>query len=170
MKTALFVIAQEVFRDEEYAVPKETLESRGMRVVTASSLAGPAVGKLGMTATADISLADAGQSEWDAVVFIGGGGASAFFDDALAHRIATQALAGGHVVGAICIAPSTLARAGLLDGVLATAFASQKQDLIAHGADWVEVPVVVSGRIVTANGPDAAEEFGRCIADLLAES
>jgi protease I len=169
MKTALMVIAPELFRDEEYALPKGVFESHGMHVVTASTRAGVCRGKLGMTATAEVSLADASAQEWDAVVFIGGGGASVFFDDVIAHRLARDTLGRGAVLAAICIAPSTLARAGLLDGVRATAFPSQREDLIAHGASWDDGPVVVDGGIVTANGPEAAETFGQVIVGLLGQ-
>ena len=167
MKTALLVIAQEIFRDEEYARPKAVLEAHGVTVTTASLQPGPARGKLGMTAVADVALATAAARQWDCVAFIGGAGASVFFDDPDAHALARDTLASGAVVGAICIAPSILARAGLLQGVPATAFASQHDDLVEHGALWEPGPVVVSGRIVTANGPDAAQEFGQRLAELL---
>lgn len=167
MKSALLVIAQQVFRDEEYAQPKAVLEAAGIDVVTASQQPGPAVGKLGLVATADISVVDAVERHWDAVAFIGGAGAAVFFDDCDAHRIARENYLAGHVVGAICIAPSVLAHAGLLEGVTATAFSSQREDLLAHGAHWSDAPVVVAGRIVTANGPSAAQEFGHRLVELL---
>jgi protease I len=167
MPTALMVIAPEVFRDEEYAEPKRVLEERGARVVTASTRPGACKGKLGMTATADISVSDALDGTWDAVLFIGGGGSSVFFDDEAAHGLASATLERGAIVGAICIAPSTLAHAGLLAGRRATAFESQEQDLVIHGAVWTDEEVTVDGRIVTANGPEAAEAFGVTIAELL---
>lgn len=167
MARVLMVIAPAVFRDEEYAHPKAVLEARGAEVITASRAVGPCQGKLGMTAEATVALADAEASGYDAVVFVGGGGAETYFDDPSAHRLARATLEAGRVLGAICIAPSILARAGLLHGVRATAFASQKDDLIAHGARWSEGPVEVDGPIVTANGPDAARDFGYQIGDLL---
>jgi protease I len=167
MKSALMVIAQEIFRDEEYAEPKRVLESRGIEVTTASVEAGEAIGKLGMRAHADISLSDARSTGWDAVLFVGGAGASVFFDDPAAHDLARQTLENGAVLGAICIAPSTLAHAGLLKGVHATAFASQEADVRAHGALWTGEPVTIDGLIVTANGPEAAERFGLKVAELL---
>ena len=167
MPHVLMVIAPEVFRDEEYAVPREVLEGRGSRVTTASTRAGVCHGKLGMTAEAALAVADAHAADYDAVVFVGGGGAQVFFDDPAAHGLASDALSGGQVLGAICIAPSILAHAGLLEGVHATAFPSQRDDLIAHGAVWSDGPVEVDGRMVTANGPDAARDFGLALADLL---
>ncbi|MBN1192091.1 MAG: DJ-1/PfpI family protein [Coriobacteriia bacterium] len=167
MVNVLMVIAPAVFRDEEYEHPKQVLEGRGATITTASRAPGECRGKLGMTAEATIGIADAAASDYDAVVFIGGGGAEVFFDDPDAHRLAQEAVAGGGVVGAICIAPSILARAGLLRDVRATAFQSQREDLISHGAVWTGAPVEVSGPIVTANGPDAARAFGWAIGDVL---
>lgn len=169
-KEALLVIAQETFRDEEYAQPKQVLESSGVSVMTASILPGVCTGKLGMVATADISLRDALGQPWDAVAFIGGAGARAYFDDTDAHALARETAERGAVLGGICIAPSVLAHAGLLAGRRATSFESQQEDLVAHGAEWVESDVVVDGLIVTANGPLAATGFGEAIAELLAAS
>jgi len=167
MKSALLVIAQSAFRDEEYAEPKMILESRGVRVTTASVVPGSAIGKLGMRAVAQTSVSAARETEWDAVLFIGGAGAAVFFDDPDAHELAHSAAARGAVLGAICVGPSTLARAGLLNGLRATAFPSQEADLRAHGALWTGESVTTDGLVVTANGPDAAEEFGSRVADLL---
>ncbi len=167
MASVLMVIAPEVFRDEEYDHPKQALESRGATVTTASTRAGACHGKLGMIAEATHALAEARAADYDAVVFVGGGGAEVFFDDQAAHALACEMHALDRVVAAICIAPSVFARAGLLRGVHATAFPSQRDDLIAHGALWSTGPVEIDGRIITANGPDAARDFGLAIADAL---
>jgi len=167
MPDVVMVIAPEVFRDEEYAEPKRVLEDRGAQVVTASVTPGECIGKLGMKAEATMSVADAAKREWDAAVFVGGAGAQVFFDDEHAHRLATETYGRGNIAAAICIGPSVLARAGLLTGVRATAFESRHDDLIAHGALWTGAPVTVDGRIITANGPEAATEFGEALADAL---
>jgi protease I len=161
------IIAPTVFRDEEYAEPKRVLEAHGVEVTTASMAPGECIGKLGMRATATLSVSDAFARAWDAVIFVGGAGAQVFFDDADAHRLARQQKDTEGVLAAICVAPSTLARAGLLQGVNATAFPSQEQDLRSHGAIWSGEPVTIDGRIVTGNGPESAEEFGEAIAAVL---
>jgi len=167
MKSALLVIAPEMFRDEEYAEPKRILEERGANVTTASVTPGEAVGKLGMRATAEISVVDAAEQDWDSVTFVGGAGARVFFDDPAAHALARRVRDSGGVVSAICVAPSTLAHSGLLDGVRATAFPSQEDDLRRHGAVWTGAPVTLDRGILTGSGPEAASEFGAALADLL---
>jgi protease I len=167
MPDVVMVIAPRMFRDEEYAEPKRVLESRGAAVVTASVAPGECIGKLGLRANAEISVADAAVRDWDAVVFVGGAGSAVYFDDESAHLLAKRAAGGKGLLSAICIAPSTLAHAGLLSGVRATAFPSQKDDLVAHGALWTGESVTTDGRIVTGNGPEAATEFGETVGNLL---
>jgi protease I len=167
MPSVLMVIAPDQFRDEEYAEPREVLVERGADVSTASLAPGPCRGKLGMMARADFALADVDPSGFDAVVFVGGGGSKVFFDDVRAHHIARELHGAGKVVGAICIAPSILARAGLLEGRDVTSFPSQETDLEAYGARFTDSPVEVDGTIVTANGPEAARAFGEALAEAL---
>ncbi len=167
MPEVVIVIAPKVFRDEEYAVPKRVLDERGATTVTASVAPGEAIGKLGMVAQADISVAEAAKRSWDAVIFVGGGGAEVYFDDPAAHALALSVLESGGIVGAICIAPSILAHAGMLEDVRATAFPSQEDDLKTHGAVWTGEPVTESLPFVTANGPEAAALFGEAIARAL---
>lgn len=164
MSKVLMVIAPTMFRDEEYALPREVLIHAGADVVTASIEPGVCTGKLGMKAEATVALAKADPDDYDAVLFVGGAGAEVFFDDPAAHALATHTLQDMRVVGAICIAPSILARAGLLAGKHATAFPTQERDLVDHGAIWTGAPVTVAGRIITANGPEAAHEFGTAVA------
>lgn len=167
MTEVVMVIAPEVFRDEEYFEPKAVLEQRGARVVTASTAPGKCIGKLGAVAVADISVAEAALRDWSAVVFVGGGGAAVFFDDATAHELAARVHESAGIVSAICIAPSTLAHAGMLEGITATAFPSQREDLVQHGARWSTGPVTIDAPFITANGPEAAIAFGEAICDVL---
>lgn len=170
MARVLMVIAPDTFRDEEYAHPKEVFETRGISVDTASLRRGACRGRFGLVAHANLALEEVDAADYGAVVFVGGGGAAVYFDDPVAHALARRAYELGRIVAAICIAPSTLAHAGLLSGRRATAFESQKRDLVSHGATYTGAPVEVDGTIITANGPGAAQAFGEAIADALANS
>ncbi|MCM8777970.1 MAG: DJ-1/PfpI family protein [Candidatus Omnitrophica bacterium] len=163
----LLIIAQNGFRDEEYFKPKQILETAGYKVITASAQAGLARGKLGGTTQADISLKDVKVDEYEAIIFIGGPGAADYFIDKTALNLAKEAYQKDKVVGAICIAPGILARAGILKGKKATVYPSELDTLKNAGAVCVNRSVVIDGKIITANGPDAAESFGKEIVKLL---
>jgi protease I len=166
MSSVLMVVAPTMFRDEEYEQPRAVFESRGASVTVASVCPGPITGRFGARAIADVAIVDADPGRYDALVFVGGAGAEVFFDDRDAHALARRAHDLGKVVAAICIAPSILARAGLLSGRQVTSFPDQEADLTSHGAIWTGQRVTVDAPFVTANGPESAREFGEAVAAL----
>jgi len=95
---------------------------------------------------------------------VGGGGASEYFNDKTAQNIANDAVQAGKLLCAICIAPATLANAGVLKGKKATCFSSVESSLVKGGATVEKRDVVQDGKIITANGPGAAKEFAKTIA------
>lgn len=159
-KKALFIIAPSNFRDEELFEPKAVLEKAGAETAIASRQAGTITGAGGGKANATIALSSVDVANYDAIVFIGGQGASAYFNDAAAQKIAKDAFDKGKILAAICIAPSILANARLLEGKKATCFSSEAGNLQAKGASYTGQAVTVDGKIITANGPSAAKKFG----------
>ncbi|MBI2530112.1 MAG: DJ-1/PfpI family protein [Candidatus Diapherotrites archaeon] len=166
-KKALIIIAFSNFRDEELFDTKEELEKAGIETTVASTRTGIAKGMLGGTANVSIAIEDADSKDYDAVVFIGGGGASVYFNNKKAHEIAKSTYSSGKILAAICIAPSTLANAGLLKGKKATCFPSEAQNLKSKGAIYTGKAVEIDGRIITADGPKSAHSFGKAIANAL---
>ncbi len=167
MKKVALVIAQEYFRDEEYLEPKKVLESAGIQVVTASQKKGIATGKLGAKVQADISMKDLDPKDLDGIFFIGGPGASVYFNDKAAHEILKSAYNQGKLIGAICAGPAVLASAGLLKGKKATSFSGVEPYLIKGEAILTRAAVEKDGRIITADGPASAAQFGHEIAKAL---
>ena len=167
---AVFVIAPGNFRDEELFHPKEALESKNISVQIASISKGIFAGKLGAKAEATLSLEDAKAENFDAIIFVGGPGASIYFNNSKAQALARDFYSKGKITSAICIAPSILANAGLLKGKKATCFPSEAQNLKAKGALYTGSPVETDGLIITADGPSSAKAFGKEIAKLLAKS
>ena len=163
VKKVALIIAEKVFRDEEYKIPKEVFEHAGMKVVTVSTTKQTAVGKLGLEVKPDALITEIQATDFDAVVFIGGGGAKQYFDDPTAHALALDTMQQDKLLGAICIAPVILANAGLLRGKRATVFPDGEDMLNEGGAHYTGKRVEVDGRIITGNGPDAAEEFAETI-------
>jgi len=166
-KSILMIIAHKNFRDEEFQKPYDIFTDSGAKVTIASSSLEEAIGMLGKKVKPDILLEDVNVEEYDAIIFVGGSGATEYFEDPAALQIAKQAYEKGKIIGAICIAPSILANAGILEGRRATSYVSEKSNLEAHGAIFTGKNVEVDGNIVTANGPHAAKKFGETIAELL---
>jgi protease I len=171
-RTVAMVIAFEGYQDKELEVPKGRFEAAGFSVQTVSYFAGTATGSLGGKAKVDLLLEDAVKKvdDYAAVVFVGGPGSVFYHKEKLAHQFARDAAGKGKVVAAICLAPFTLAYAGVLKGVKATAWTGGEftpERLGAEGAYFRDEPVVVENRIVTANGPAAAADFADAVIGLL---
>jgi len=159
MKKVVMVIAQDGFRDEEFLQPKEILERNGIEVKVASTSLAEAKGMLGAKVKPDILVSDINIRDFAAVVFVGGAGASQYWNDPVAQKLAEDALNTNRIVAAICIAPVTLAKAGILKGKRATVWPSEAEQLKAAGANYTGRAVEKDGDIITASGPAAAREF-----------
>lgn len=168
MRTALVIIAQEGYQDREFEATRDALQGAGFEVSIASVEAGLCKGKLNGSERADVALKDVNVAAFDRVAFIGGPGAHLLIAEPEALRIARDTVQAGKILGAICIAPTILAEAGVLRGKRATAWNEdglQEPFLRAHGAVFTDEEVTVDGRLVTGNGPLAAPAFGKAFAE-----
>jgi protease I len=169
MSSTLLIIAPEGFQDIELAGTQKELTKAKYQVTIASTEAGECTGKFGGKVTASIALRDVNVADFDRIGFIGGPGAEMLKDDPEAQRIARETVASKKPLGAICIAPLILAEAGVLEGKKATVWdfaGEQAQILREHGAVYTGESVTKDGLIVTGNGPQASEEFGRVLAQM----
>ncbi|MBR9692130.1 DJ-1/PfpI family protein [Candidatus Woesearchaeota archaeon] len=172
-KKVLMVVAQADFQPVEYADTRAELENAGIDVKVASFEVGEAIGADGSKINVDIAIKDVNTNDYDAVVLIGGPGASKELIGNQDVIELVQSADNDHkVVAAICIAPVVLAEARLITGREATVWnedGNQEEILSANGAKYVEKDVVVDNRIITANGPAAAKEFGKEVARVVKE-
>lgn len=171
MARVLSIIAEKGFRDEEFAIPYEILKGAGHAVDVASTSPGEAVGKLGLRVKPDLPVGKADPGNYSAVLVSGGPTTPVYiWPNGSIHRVLLAVHGNGGVVAAICLAPAVLARVGLLKGKRATVFRTPDslREMEAGGCALQADHVVVDGRIVTADGPDAAREFGRAVLRLLA--
>ncbi|HPJ12471.1 MAG TPA: DJ-1/PfpI family protein [Caldisericia bacterium] len=165
----LMIVASKNFRDEEYQHPLDVFKKAGYSVTIASTTKKVIPGMLSMKIKADILLQDVQPSDYDAVVFVGGSGSTEYWDHPKAHEIALEMNKEEKVVAAICLAPLTLGKCGLMKGVKGTIYESAKKEFIQTGAIFKDKNVIVQDNIVTANGPAAAKKFGNEIVRLLQE-
>jgi len=172
-KKIAIIIAFKNFKDEEYFTPRKILEEAGAKIKVVSNETGTAFGAEGLQVNIDAELSDLDVSNFDAVVFVGGPGALDNLNNQDSYRVIREAVKQNKVLAAICISPVILAKAGVLNGKKATVWTNPlnkkpKKILEENGAIFVEQNVVVDGNIITANGPDAAAEFGKKLVEVLA--
>jgi protease I len=118
---------------------------------------------LGGLVASEAALDKVRVEDFDAVVFIGGPGAAEYFTDPAVLNIARGAAAGGKVIAAIDNAPAILANAGVLSGVRATGFLTQREVMRKGGAQYTGAPVERDGLVITAAGPLAVIPFAQTI-------
>ena len=166
----LMIIANRGFRDEEFFVPYNFFKSKGFEVVVASDKKSVASGMLGGKFLPDLSVEEIKSTDgFAAVIMPGGIGSTVFWNNEKAKGIIREAYEKGKIVGALCLSPVTLAKAGILEGKKATVWPSEANYLRSKGVKYIEADVVVDGNIVTASGPQAAKEFAQEVVKLLEE-
>lgn len=166
---ALLIITKQGYQDVELKGTRDGLLAAGFSVVLASTEAGECIGKYDGREEATIAMKDVKVADYNRIGFIGGPGAFALRDNTDAHRIARETVQAKKPLGAICIAPMILASSGVLQGkkaTVATPTDEQVPFFEKQGVTYTGEDVTVDGLIVTANGPKAAEQFGRQFASL----
>lgn len=174
MKKAVFIVAFRNFRDEEYAVPRKILESAGIDIAAASDQKGEAIGSSGLKIKIDLSVAEIKPEDFDAIVFVGGRGSLERLDNEISYRLIRAAANQNKILAAICIAPVILAKAGALANKKATVWPTAVpicqepiKILEENGAIVSLQKAERDQNIITANGPQASEEFGKQILEML---
>lgn len=166
----MLVIASDGFHPIEYSVPKRILEHSGVTVVTASDKGGTATAKDGTTVNVDVELGKIVVDDYEAIFFIGGPGALDNLDNQTSYEILKKILELKKPFGAICSSVRILAKAGVIAGKKVTGWNGDGElpnILEAANAIYFPKDVVVDKNIVTAVGPNAAQEFGAKILGVL---
>ncbi|MZI91715.1 DJ-1 family protein [Vibrio sp. CAIM 722] len=115
----------------------------------------------GVTLTADCTLVDIADDEFDAVVLPGGlGGAEVFRDSTVLIEIIKQQKYDGKLVAAICASPAiVLQHHNLFSGALMTCHPNFQSDIPADLWRAKRVTFDVNQNLLTSQGPGTALEF-----------
>jgi|WetSurMetagenome_2_1015567.scaffolds.fasta_scaffold266762_1 protease I len=169
MAKILMIVAQSGFRDEELLVPREVLERAGHDVKVASISRAKAKGVKGLVITPDMAVYEANPEFFDCVVVVGGPGSPTLADDKDVTGLLLAAAGKGRLIGGICLGPMALAKAGVLAGKNATVFPDRKAiNLLKETAAYYKAePIVIDGKVVTADGPQSAGKFGAELVSML---
>ncbi len=174
--TILLIVAHQGYQATEYGVTRSILESAGFKVVIASNRSGTAHSMpLGVShpydhVTVDIDISEVKAENYDGIFLIGGSGALQALDTNIVHTFMNDAYTHNKIVGAICISPRILARAGILANKSATGWDGDhklENVLKKYKVTYHNKPVVIDGTIITAKDPFAAEEFGKTIVKIV---
>ena len=167
MARILMVIAPKNFRDEEYFTPKTILETAGHEITTGSKVLDEIRSTQGKATQSTVRAGDETPYDYGAIIFVGGPGMNELVDDFDFTNVAKRFAEAGKLIAAICVAPAILANAGILQNKKATSWEGAKNTLEEKGANYTGESITIDGNIITAIGPEAAEEFAHAIVDHL---
>lgn len=174
----ILLLAAEQFRDEELLEPLQLLREAGHEVETAGPVNGPVTGLLGAVVEVERRLEEVEVDGYDMLVMPGGDGTPQLRENQRLLEIVEGFAAAGKWIGALCWAPTILAKLGLLHGrEVAVCYipdageyaGKQSQEVVEEaGGILAETGVVRSGKIITGSGPRKAKEFGQYLVKALA--
>ncbi|HLP52776.1 MAG TPA: type 1 glutamine amidotransferase domain-containing protein [Chitinophagales bacterium] len=168
------VLVANGFEESEFTKPVEALRDAGAKVDVISLKSGKVKAwkdnDWGGEYDVDRTIERVNASEYDALVLPGG----VMNPDQLrtnkdAVKFATDFMASGKPVAAICHGPWTLIETGKIKGKRMTSYHSIKTDLINAGVDWVDEEVVVDKGLVTSRQPDDLPAFCEKMIEEIAE-
>jgi len=168
----VLVIAPDQYRDEELTIPQKAFLDEGAQVSVASTSLGEAKGMLGGTTQVDVLISNVLADDVDCAIVVGGMGSPEFlWENQSLHALLKNLNSQGKAIGAICLSSAVLARAGVLSGKKATVYSTPDslKALQDGKATYVDSSVIQDGRIITADGPPAAQEFAETIIKELAK-
>jgi protease I len=166
-KKIVMVIAPRLFRDEEFKIPYELFCSCGAKVSIASTSLSEAMGKLGLKINPEILVSDIDESEFDAIVFVGGPGIKELWDNKELHKLTIKFFDSGKITAAICSAPVIFSRAGIINGKKVTSFPGDEAEMLKGNSIYTSTTVQKDGNIITGNGPAASQEFAELVLNSL---
>jgi 4-methyl-5(b-hydroxyethyl)-thiazole monophosphate biosynthesis len=161
-----FIFLAQGFEEIEALATVDLMRRANMNVVTVSITDNcSVVGAHGITVEADTTIKEAKFEDVDWLIAPGGmpGAANLHNCVPLNDLLKAHAAKDGNIA-AICAAPAVvLAPLGLLKGVDATCYPGFEMQCKQYGANMLDRRFVVSGNIITANGPSSATLFALAI-------
>ncbi len=160
----ILILSTHGFEQSELEFPRDQLRVKGAEVHVATLDGKPIKGwegdDWGREAEADLKIADADPTQYDAVVIPGG----QINPDLLRVEEPVLALVRafakeGKVIAAVCHAPWVLIEADIVSGREVTSYKSIKTDVVNAGGRWMDEPVVCDSGIVTSRNPNDLKHF-----------
>jgi len=165
----LMVVPPVEIEDSEYNASRTLFDQKGALVKVASTTKKLVTGS-SLEIKPDLLISKAKSSDYDAIVLIGGMGIfEHIFGNQDLQKLVKSMYSEGKYICAICGTPVVLAESGILKDVEATVYRDDNliKKLQDSGAKYIDNEVVVSGKIVTGNGPRAASAFAKAVCETI---
>ena len=175
MAKKTIVLLADGFEDVEAVTPIDYLRRAGIDVTTVSISDNMTVTSRwgGIKITADTTLRELNENDWDAVIVPGGmPGASNLAASKETGLLLKKTAATEKLICAICASPAVvLAPLGLINGKKYTCYPGLEEKVTNStcGAKWSEERVVTDGNIITSRGAGTAGEFAVAIIEKLTD-
>ncbi|MCS7171231.1 MAG: DJ-1/PfpI family protein [Aquificaceae bacterium] len=154
------------FEEVEAVAPIDVLRRAGVDVIVAGLKEEPVASARNLRIIPDTTVDRLNPEELDMVILPGGaGGVERLKQDPRVERLVKAMEEKKKLIGAICAAPTALAKFGVLQGRKATVYPSLVEEI--KPAQYLDKPVVEDQNIVTSQGPGTALEFGLKLAERL---
>ena len=177
-RTVVIIVAHE-FEDIELLYPVLRLSEEGAEIVVVPVAEGlhprpfvegkPVTGRFGHPVPIPVmgegnryrvrSIEELGTVEIDCLLFPGGYSPDVLRLHAQTLELVRACHQRGKLLAAICHGPWVLISAGVMGGRRATGYVAVRDDLRNAGAEFVDVPAVRDGNIITGRVPDDLPEF-----------
>jgi protease I len=163
----ILIVATDGFEDSELLETRRLLDSKGASTTLASPELKEITGDKGGTAQPELSLDEADEGDFDALVLPGGvENPDKLRMNETAVALVRAFVASGKPVAAICHGPWLLVEADSVRGRTVTSWPSIRTDLRNAGANVVDREAVTDGNLVTSRKPDDIPAFVEALAAL----
>jgi 4-methyl-5(b-hydroxyethyl)-thiazole monophosphate biosynthesis len=163
----LFVPFAEGFEEIEALTVVDVLRRAGIKVDMVGVPSSMVTGAHGVKITMDKKLPEVNVDDYDGIILPGGNpGYVNLGRSASLIEMIKKLNMKGKLIGAICAAPSVLAKAGVLENRKATIYPGMEREIPYPRGDRL----VVDNNIITSQGPGTAMEFALKIVETLAGS
>lgn len=166
------ILVENHFEQSEFTEPLKALKNAAVEVTvigaTLKDLQAMEHAELGDLFQADITLDEADDSDYDALVLPGG----AFNADKLRMNETARVwvrhfMDEGKPLAVICHAPWVLASADKVKGRRLTSYYTIQDDIRNAGGEWVDQEVVIDGSLITSRKPDDLPAFCEALIAML---
>ncbi|CAL2034985.1 CBN-DJR-1.2 protein [Caenorhabditis brenneri] len=173
-KSALIVLAPEGAEECEVIIPGDVLTRGGIQVVYAgleekcpkTGMMKPVKCAKGAQIMPTAAFDDVKDKKYDIVIIPGGPGSNTLAENSSVGELLKSQFKSAGLIGAICAGPTVLLSHGIMVDEV-TGHYSVKDKLVEGGYKFSEDRVVVSGKVITSQGPGTAFEFALKIVEIM---